>query len=64
MANLQALQVEEEGLAEIFRKKPSFIDEVIVVNNRSTDRTEEVAKRNGAIIHPDFDLRRNGLPSG
>lgn len=41
---------EEAGIAEIFKRIPSLIDEVIVVDNASTDRTSEVAKNLGAKV--------------
>lgn len=34
---------EEQGLEILLKQKPDFIDEVIVVNDHSTDRTVEVA---------------------
>lgn len=41
---------EEKALRAMFRKMPSYIDEVVVVDNNSTDRTAEVAKANGARV--------------
>jgi hypothetical protein len=41
---------EETGLAEVLSQKPAFVDEVIVVNNDSTDRTGEVATSYGAKV--------------
>jgi len=41
---------EEEGLREILENKPSFVDEVIVVDNGSTDNTNDVALKHGSII--------------
>ncbi len=41
---------EEEGVAECLRRMPEFIDEVIVVDNNSSDRTGEVARAGGARV--------------
>lgn len=41
---------EEEGVAMVIRSLPEFIDEVIVVDNNSTDRTAEVAEKLGARV--------------
>lgn len=41
---------EETGLGEILRSVPSLFDEVIVVDNASTDRTSEVARSFGARV--------------
>lgn len=41
---------EEQGLAVTLPRCPKEVDEVIVVNNNSTDRTEEVARRHGARV--------------
>jgi dolichol-phosphate hexosyltransferase len=43
---------EEEGISSILSRMPSFVDEVIVVDNASTDRTAETACGLGAtVIH-------------
>ncbi len=43
---------EEKGITEVLSHMPSFVDEVIVVDNNSTDRTAEVARAHGAnVIH-------------
>ena len=34
---------EEKGIVEVLTRMPSFVDEIIVVDNDSTDRTAEVA---------------------
>jgi len=41
---------EEEGIALVIKSLPDFIDEVVVVDNNSTDRTSEVAKELGARV--------------
>jgi glycosyltransferase involved in cell wall biosynthesis len=41
---------EERGLREIFRDLPSLVDEVIVVDNNSTDSTSSVARSFGATV--------------
>ncbi len=41
---------EKEGIACILKKKPEFIDEVIVADNNSTDNSREVAKKFGARV--------------
>ncbi len=42
---------EEHGLPEVFRDLPrDIVDEVIAVDNNSTDRTAEVARRLGAQV--------------
>ncbi len=41
---------EEEGIRFVIEKMPEFVDEIIVVDNNSTDRTSEVAKGLGARV--------------
>ena len=41
---------EEQGIAEILKSMPDFVDEVIVVDNNSTDRTSDVARSLGAMV--------------
>ena len=41
---------EEQGIEQVLRAMPEFVDEVIVVDNASTDRTSEVAARLGAKV--------------
>jgi glycosyltransferase involved in cell wall biosynthesis len=41
---------EEQGIEKILRAMPEFVDEVIVVDNNSTDRTSEVAASLGAKV--------------
>ena len=43
---------EEQGIVEVLSRMPPFVDEVLVVDNDSTDRTAEMAQRHGArVIH-------------
>ena len=41
---------EEQGVEGVLRAMPEFVDEVIVVDNGSTDRTSDVAKALGAKV--------------
>src|SRR5215831_12531483 len=41
---------EEQGIEQVLRRMPEFVDEVIVVDNGSTDKTSEVAKTYGARV--------------
>lgn len=41
---------EEQGIEKVLRSMPDFVDEVIVVDNNSTDRTSEVAAGLGAKV--------------
>ena len=41
---------EEQGIQSVLEKMPEFVDQVIVVDNGSTDRTSEVAKSFGAQV--------------
>src|SRR5437867_9733263 len=41
---------EEVGISGVLREVPSFVDEVIVVDNGSTDRTAVVARNMGAQV--------------
>ncbi len=41
---------EEDAIAKVIAEIPDFINEIIVVSNNSTDKTEEVAKKAGAIV--------------
>ena len=41
---------EEQGIEGVMKRMPEFVDEVIVVDNGSTDRTSDVAKAYGAKV--------------
>lgn len=41
---------EEQGIESVLRAMPDFVDEVIVVDNNSTDRTSDVAASLGAKV--------------
>jgi dolichol-phosphate hexosyltransferase len=41
---------EEQGIEQVLRAMPGFVDETIVVDNASTDRTSEVAASLGAKV--------------
>ena len=41
---------EEQGVEKVLRAIPEFVDEIIVVDNASTDRTSEVAESLGAKV--------------
>jgi hypothetical protein len=41
---------EEQGIERVLRAMPEFVDEVIVVDNASTDRTSEIARSLGAKV--------------
>ena len=46
---------EEESLPKVIADIPKFVDEIIVVNNGSTDKTEEVAKSLGVTVLNEYE---------
>jgi len=50
---------EEQGIEQVLARMPAFVDEIIVVDNGSTDRTPEVARGFGAKVIPE-DVRGYG----
>lgn len=56
MYNDQAITViipclnEEEGVEQVLQRMPKFVDQIIVVDNGSTDRTSDVARGYGAKV--------------
>ncbi len=41
---------EEQGIEQVLRRMPEFVDQVIVVDNGSTDRTSDIAHSLGAEV--------------
>lgn len=41
---------EEEGIRQVLARIPEFVDEVVVVDNASTDQTAEIAREMGARV--------------
>lgn len=41
---------EEHGIAAVLRSMPDYVDQVVVVNNNSTDETGRIAKQLGAEV--------------
>jgi len=41
---------EEQGIERVLGRMPEFVDQVIVVDNGSTDRTSDVARSLGAEV--------------
>lgn len=41
---------EEQGIEQVLRRIPEFVDQIIVVDNGSTDRTSDVARSFGAHV--------------
>ena len=46
---------EEESLPKVIADIPKFVDEIIVANNGSTDKTEEVAKSLGVTVLNEYE---------
>jgi glycosyltransferase involved in cell wall biosynthesis len=47
---------EEGGIGHVIEEIPDYVDEIVVVDNNSTDRTAEIARSKGAIAV--FEARR------
>jgi hypothetical protein len=41
---------EEDGIKTVMADMPQFVDEVVVVDNNSTDRTAEIARELGTVV--------------
>ena len=41
---------EEQGIERVLQRMPAFVDQIIVVDNGSTDRTSDVARASGAEV--------------
>lgn len=41
---------EEQGIEQVLSRMPDFVDEIVVVDNGSTDRTSDVARSFGATV--------------
>ena len=41
---------EEKSITKVIQDLPSIVDEIVVVNNNSSDKTGEEAKKNGATV--------------
>ena len=54
---------EEKSIAGLLEQVPNCVDEVIVVNNNSTDKTAAVARKNGATVVTE-NRTENGIGYG
>jgi glycosyltransferase involved in cell wall biosynthesis len=41
---------EEDGIRSVIESMPKYVDEIVVVDNNSTDKTSEVARGLGAVV--------------
>jgi glycosyltransferase involved in cell wall biosynthesis len=41
---------EEDGIRSVIESMPSYVDEIVVVDNNSTDRTGEISRSLGAVV--------------
>src|SRR5437016_14666644 len=41
---------EQDGIRSVIEAMPTYVDEIVVVDNNSTDRTGEIARNLGAVV--------------
>jgi len=55
---------EEKGITKLVKSMPKWIDEVIVVDNNSSDKTAQVAKKAGAVVVKEKKVDHQGIGYG